>query len=582
LARGAVAALAFSSGVAVLSSAATVSAGTPAGAVNTEASAQAAWDIPGEWVVDFEDDTAESDIQGFFTSLSVSYRESDLEDDTRIEIATIPTATATTVLDALRADPRIERLEPHAKVKAMWVPNDPLYGEQWHMDRVGAATAWTYGTGRGVTVAVIDTGIACKSFEGFQKATDLAQTNCVAGYNLVADNAHAVDDHGHGTHVAGTIAQSTHNGIGGAGLAFNASLMPVKVLSADGWGTTSDVADGIRWAADHGAHVINLSLGGPRNSTILQSAVDYARRRGAVVVAAAGNTGGPVSYPGGSPNVIGVSATDARDELARFSARGAGVDIAAPGVDVLQQTVCEGGLNGCEVFPRYSGTSMAAPHVAAAAALLVSQGVSRPSAIEEALLANARPVPAGPDGADKLGAGVLDAGAATRTIFAEQLVVRLAALLLLTLGAVRWARRKSKGKLGLRSVRYWLAALATGVGIAFFLPLFMSRHSLWATMLSRPIVEWDLLVGASIHKFLPLAHIGTPLVLTAVLLRVRGTAPALAGFCVGTGSYLLSVALLGQLATPFGAAMTAAWCALNALACTYLGVLLLRRSADPA
>ena len=198
---------------------------------------------------------------------------------------------------------------------------------------------------------MIDTGIACEKFGPFDKATDLARTRCVEGYNFVAKSPHANDDHGHGTHVAGTIAQSTNNGIGAAGMAFDARLMPVKVLSQGGWGTTTDVADGIRWAADHGAQVINLSLGGPRNSRILQRAVDYAKKRGVVVVAAAGNSGGAVGFPGGSEGVIGVSALDPADKLARFSSRGPGVDLAAPGVDVVQQTICNGGRDRCERLP---------------------------------------------------------------------------------------------------------------------------------------------------------------------------------------------------------------------------------------
>src|SRR6185295_11289153 len=151
------------------------------------------------------------------------------------------------------------------------------------------------------------------------------------------------------------------------------------------WGTTADVADGIRWAADHGAQVINMSLGGPRNSSIQQKAIDYAVSRGVVVVAAAGNTGGRVQYPGASDGVIGVSASDPDDKLAKFSSRGDGVDIAAPGVNVVQQTICKKGREKCEQFSGYNGTSMASPHVAGAAALLVGLGVTDPPAVEAAL-----------------------------------------------------------------------------------------------------------------------------------------------------------------------------------------------------
>lgn len=556
-----------------------LSANAPAGgaADALTTSPPSGWEIPGEYVVDFNDDVEESAIEGLFKSLGVNFRETDLEDETRIEIASIPTGSA--ILEKLRSDPRIANVEPHAKVRALgFVPDDPMFEQQWHMKRIGAPDAWGYSSGRGVTVAVIDTGIACEAFEGFHKATDLADTGCVTGYNLVADNEHAYDDHGHGTHVAGTIAQSTNNGLGGAGLAFRARLMPVKVLSGDGWGTTSDVADGIRWAAENGAHVINLSLGGPFNSKILQDAVDFARSRNVVVVAAAGNSGGRVGYPGGSAGVIGVSATDSNDALAWFSARGSEIDIAAPGVNVLQQTVCNGGKDGCEVFPEYSGTSMASPHVAAAAALLMGQGVTRADKVEQALLANASKV--GDGNQAHYGAGLLDVGGATRSIFIEQLFVRFAFLLIMSALAIRWARRKSKNPFRVSSGRYWLAGLATGVGLCFFLPFFASRQHLAIDMLARPAAEWDLLVGASIHKFLPLAHLGIPLLLTAMLMRLRGMTPMLAGVAVGMSAYLASVALLGQVATPFGGPLTMLWCALNALACLYLGVLLMRRHAD--
>src|SRR5262249_43243121 len=158
------------------------------------------------------------------------------------------------------------------------------------------------------------------------------------------------DDHGHGTHVAGTIAQTTDNGKGVAGMAFCANLMPTKVLTRQGWGTVADVAEGIRYAADHGAQVINLSLGGPIKSSILEDAVEHAYKKGVTVVGAAGNSGRSVGWPAAYDGVIAVSATDANDRIAWFSSRGPELSIAAPGVGVTQQTVCEGGRNHCELF----------------------------------------------------------------------------------------------------------------------------------------------------------------------------------------------------------------------------------------
>jgi len=543
---------------------------------------QSSWDIAGEYVVDFRDDTESSAISSLLSRLGLKFRPSALEAETHIEIVSIARGKVASVLAKLKGDPRVEHVEPHARVRGLYVPNDPMYREQWHLGRVGAEDAWGLSVGRGVTVAVIDTGVACETIDGFKKATDLAETRCVGGYNFVKNNRRASDDHGHGTHVAGTIAQSTDNALGTAGMAFRARLMPVKVLSADGWGTTSGVADGIRWAADNGAHVINLSLGGPRNSFILQRAVDHARSRGVVVVAAAGNSGGSVGFPGASRGVIGVSATDGDDKLAWFSSRGKGVDIAAPGVDVVQQTICDRGLNGCEVFPSYNGTSMASPHVAGAAALLVSLGVSEPAAVERYLTTTARSLPDDPKGY-RFGAGLLQAQAAAQRANLLQIFCRLIALLLAAFAAFKIARKKGTPTVKASTPMLLLAAMISGVGLLFFMPWIVGRHHLWVDWLARPLGEWDLLVGASLHKFLPLAHIGIPLALSAALLSVKRAAPALAGLSIGTAAYLASVAVLGQLATPFGWLITTAWCAFNALGCVYLAsLLLLERRAESA
>ena len=402
---------------------------------------------------------------------------------------------AAAVLAKLRADPRVEGVEPHARVRALLIPDDPMFDKQWHMSRVGAEAAWSMSIARGVTVAVIDTGIACENFEQFTKASDLAQTKCVEGRNLIKKNGHANDDHGHGTHVAGTIAQSTNNALGTAGLAFGAQLMPVKVLSANGWGTTSAVADGIRWAADHGAQVINLSLGGPRNSAILQRAVDHARAKGAIIVAAAGNSGGKVGYPGASEGVIGVSATDDSDALAWFSSRGKGVDIAAPGVNVWQQTICDRGRNRCEIFPAYNGTSMASPHVAGAAALLVGLGVNDAKSVETILAESAKKLE-DDSGGGKFGAGLLQAHDAVHDTMRTQTLLRLLSLLLLSLLAFRWARGKGDAHPA-SSLGFWLGGVTTSAGLLFFAPWILSRHELWVDILSRPVGEWDLLIGAN-------------------------------------------------------------------------------------
>ncbi|MBX3216580.1 MAG: S8 family serine peptidase, partial [Labilithrix sp.] len=216
--------------------------------------------IPGEIVVDVKDSLSDAEIQDLANEFHITLRDNSpgVKDDGNVTIADVPQDRVAELVARLSADPRVEAAEPAGVAKMLWTPNDPKYGEQWHMKRAGAESAWEYACGQGVTVSVVDTGIACYDAEGFMKGTDLAGTTCVAGYNFVGKNEIAADDQGHGTHVAGTIAQTTNNGVGVAGLAHCAKLMPVKVLSARGWGTMADVAEGIRWSADHGAQVINL------------------------------------------------------------------------------------------------------------------------------------------------------------------------------------------------------------------------------------------------------------------------------------------------------------------------------------
>jgi serine protease len=300
-------------------------------------------DLPGQIVVDFKDDTSEDEIARIGTDLGITFHaNSILGVDDKIELATVTPSDEASLLARLAKDPHVEHAEPLQVVRASFVPDDPLYKEQWHLARVGAEAAWEYACGQGVSVAVIDTGVACYDAPPFSRGTDLAGTRCEGGYNFIDDNDSAYDDQGHGTHVAGTVAQTTNNGKGVAGLAFCARVMPVKVLNGYGWGSTADVAEGIRWAADHGAQVINLSLGSPSPSALMKDAVQHALDKGVIVVAAAGNEGeeDSVGYPAAYPGVIAVSATDAKDDLAWFSSRGPQVTIAAPGVKVTQQTIC--------------------------------------------------------------------------------------------------------------------------------------------------------------------------------------------------------------------------------------------------
>jgi serine protease len=291
--------------------------------------------------------------------------------------------------------------------------------------------------------------------------------------------------------------------------------------------------------------------------------VDHARSRGAIVVAAAGNSGGSVGFPGACEGVVGVSATDADDKLAKFSSRGPEVDLAAPGVNVVQQTVCQGGKNKCEQYPGYSGTSMATPHVAGAAALLVSLGVTDPDAIERRLEQSARVVDDSASGKKLYGAGILDAAAAVRKVTLEHGLVRLGLLLGLSIVAGITARRKSAKALSPSSPAFALGGLLAGPGLLFFAPLFASRVLLPVDLLARPLADMDLYVGASLHRLLPLATAILPALMMVMFHHVKSLRLLTAGIATGTAAYLGSVVFFGE---SFGGVGMMAWCALNALA----------------
>lgn len=311
-----------------------------------------------------------------------------------------------------------EFIEPDYIYSLLETPNDQYYSKQWNFRSINIEPAWDETHGSGVTVAVIDTGISL--------VPDLEKTRLVKGYDFVGDREQATDDNGHGTHVAGTIAQSTNNRIGVAGIAYEANLMPLKVLSAQGGGTVADIAEAIRFAADNGAAVVNLSLGGGGESQLMQEAIDYAHDKGVVIVAAAGNANqNAATYPARYRHVIGVSALDATGEKAPYSNFGAGVDIAAPGGStdggetggILQNTIDP--QTGAGVFAAFQGTSMAAPHVAGVAALIRAMGVEEPDRITEILEQSALRVE--DDALNHYGAGKLDAAAAVKLATKGQL-----------------------------------------------------------------------------------------------------------------------------------------------------------------
>src|SRR5438105_10133533 len=314
----------------------------------------------------------------------------DVDDPEELVVLRVDPAREAQALAALRARPDVHFAEPVVRVHGLWQPDDPDFAKQWHLKAAGAPAAWDTTRGAGITVAVIDTGIA--------PVDDLDPERIVAGHNFLTGGDDARDDHFHGTHVAGTVAQSTGNGVGVAGMAPLALLMPLKVLGADGSGTSVGIADAIRWAADHGARVLNLSLGGGSRSANMANAVAYARRKGCVVVCAAGNSGSRgVHYPAAYPGALAVSAVGPQGRLAPYSSFGPEVRIAAPGGDksqgeeagVLQETIDPADPGGKGVYRWFQGTSMATPHVAGAAALVASLGVTGPGAIGRLLASTA-------------------------------------------------------------------------------------------------------------------------------------------------------------------------------------------------
>ena len=311
------------------------------------------------------------------------------------------------ILNELKKDTSLENVEPNFQVSLLDViPNDSDYGQQYYLTNIRASQAWDHTTGTpSVIIAVLDSGI------------DLAHPDLAGrigqGYDFVENDSIPQDQNGHGTHVAGIAAANANNGYGIAGVDWKAQIMPIRVLDAYGNGSFANVAQGIIWAADHGARVINLSLGGSQYSAVLDESVQYAVQMGVILVAATGNSGSStVLYPAAFPGVIGVGATDQNNHLAWFSNTGDGVDVVAPGVSIY-------GLDVGSGFRSRNGTSMSAPQVAGFAALLAGlPEMQYSSAVVAKIESSAKDL--GPAGWDpQYGYGLIQIGPAVDSLFGQ-------------------------------------------------------------------------------------------------------------------------------------------------------------------
>jgi subtilisin family serine protease len=280
---------------------------------------------PGKLVIGVADDATKAEVSNAVDDAGGEVQRSINSIDTKV--VEVPAGQVDEAIDALEDSPAVEYVEPDVVLEATdTVPNDTLWKSQWGPQKVRVQKAWDATTGAArVVVAVVDTGVASNH-------PDL-QDVLVPGFDLVHNDADPKDDQGHGTAVAGVIAARTQNHQGQAGMCWKCSIMPVKVLDQNGSGTTSTIAAGIVWAVNHGAQVVNLSLGGAGSTQALTDAAQYAASKGVLVFGAAGNSGTTTKfYPAATPGVVSVGGTNASDKLYSWSNRGADwVDVAAPG-----------------------------------------------------------------------------------------------------------------------------------------------------------------------------------------------------------------------------------------------------------
>ncbi len=427
-------------------------------------------------------------------------------------------------------------------------PNDPYYKHQWHLDQIQMPAAWTRSRGRGAVVAILDTGVLYRTSGPYRQAPDLANTRFVEGFDAIGRDGSPDDEHGHGTHVAGTVAQSTNNGLGVAGVAPEAALMPVRVLDARGSGGWGSLAAGIRYAADNGADVINMSLGGGMPSQVVRRAIDYAHDKGVVIVAAAGNASkSKVEYPAAYDHVIAVGAVRFDEQLSFYSSYGRGLDVVAPGGDlrvdqngdgmpdgVLQNTMVRGRPDQHD-YLAYQGTSMATPHVAGVAALLKASGVTDPDAVERILTSTAKKK----RDTRRYANGLIQADAALARAQDQTGGTRGALALLMGFGLLFGLARRKKLSAPLAPTLAVAAILAGGLAL---LPLNLLPFQLESWSAGGLPGALATLGGAWLAPLALSALV--PFGLAATLLGRRGAAPIVVGTSIAFAAWLTLEAIL--------------------------------------
>lgn len=338
----------------------------------------------GELLVQFQPGAAAAPVTESLTAAGGRYVRTLYGSD--VQLWEVPAGEELALVEMLGNESAVAFAEPNYSYSALdTTPNDPRFSEQWAHQIVNSEAGWDISTGSaGIIIAIIDTGVDLGH-------PDLA-SKLVSGYDFVGSDPTPSDLNGHGTHVAGIAGAATNNGVGVAGVDWQARIMPIRVLDADGSGYSTDIVEGINWAAANGADILNMSLGGTGSSSAMQNAVSSAHANGILVIAAMGNyrdQGNPTIYPAAYPNVLAVSATAPDDTYAFYSQYGSYNDVAAPGgemsylhdPDGILSTMPTYGvtLNSDGFSQNYDhllGTSMATPMVAGLAGLILSKAPS--------------------------------------------------------------------------------------------------------------------------------------------------------------------------------------------------------------